>query len=80
KKTGLWEIKKYKIPHTCVSQDHPKMDSNMIIGLILPMVKVDPRTSLSVLIANMRSQFKYTSSCRRAWIAKQKALEKMHSG
>ncbi|PPR81737.1 hypothetical protein GOBAR_AA38973 [Gossypium barbadense] len=38
----------------------------------------DPRTSVPVLIANIRSQLKYTSSYRKAWIAKQKALEKMH--
>ncbi|KAH1031463.1 hypothetical protein J1N35_043637 [Gossypium stocksii] len=83
KKTGLWEIKKYKGPHTCVggvSQDHPKMDSSMLASLILPMVKEDPRTSVPVLISHIRSQLKNTPSYRKAWIAKQKTLEKMHSG
>ncbi|KAH1066860.1 hypothetical protein J1N35_031847 [Gossypium stocksii] len=41
------------------------MDSSMCASLILPMLKEDPR---------------YTPSYRKAWIAKQKALEKMHSG
>ena len=48
--------------------------------LILPTVKADPRTSVPVLIANIRNQMGYTPSYRKAWIAKQKALEKMHSG
>ncbi|XP_052886922.1 uncharacterized protein LOC128295399 [Gossypium arboreum] len=83
KRTGLWEIKKYKGPHTCaagISQDHPKMDSAMLASLILPTVKADLRTSVLVLIANIRNQMGYTPSYRKAWIAKQKALEKMHSG
>ncbi|KAK5840288.1 hypothetical protein PVK06_009180 [Gossypium arboreum] len=63
-----------------VSQDHPKLDSNMIAGIILPMVKVDSRTAVSILIANIRSQFNYTPSYSKAWIAKQKVLENMHNG
>ncbi|KAK5792680.1 hypothetical protein PVK06_033797 [Gossypium arboreum] len=61
KKTCLWEIKKYKGPHTFatgVSEDHPKMNSDMLATLILPMVKADPRTSVPVLIANIRSQLR----------------------
>ncbi|XP_052887977.1 uncharacterized protein LOC128296587 [Gossypium arboreum] len=44
------------------------------------MVKADPKTSVPVLIVNIRSQLRYTPSYRNAWIAKQKALEKMHGG
>ncbi|PPR87066.1 hypothetical protein GOBAR_AA33626 [Gossypium barbadense] len=83
KKTGLWEIKKYKGPHTCaasVSEDHPKMNSDMLATLILPTVKADPKISVSILIANIRSQLRYTPSYHKAWIAKQKALEKIHGG
>ncbi|KAH1063946.1 hypothetical protein J1N35_028933 [Gossypium stocksii] len=83
KMTGLWEIKKYKDPRTCVggvSQDHPKMDSSMLASLILLMVKEDLRTSVPVLIFHIRSQLSYTPSYCKAWIAKQKALEKIHSG
>ncbi|KAH1107074.1 hypothetical protein J1N35_010842 [Gossypium stocksii] len=82
KMTGLWEIKKYKGPHTCVGgvlQYHPKMDSSMLASLILLMVKEDPKTSVPILISHIRSQLRYTPSYRKAWIAKQKALEKMHS-
>ncbi|KAK5839575.1 hypothetical protein PVK06_008378 [Gossypium arboreum] len=63
-----------------VSEDHPKMDLDMLATLILPTVKADPRTSVPVLIANIRSQLRYMPSYRKAWIAKQKALEKMHGG
>ncbi|KAH1114007.1 hypothetical protein J1N35_007385 [Gossypium stocksii] len=63
-----------------VSQDHPKMDSSMLASLILPMVKEDPRTSVPVLISYIRSQLRYMPFYHKAWIAKQKALEKMHSG
>ncbi|KAK5771310.1 hypothetical protein PVK06_047506 [Gossypium arboreum] len=52
----------------------------MIACIILLMVKVDLRIVVSVLIANIRSQFNYTPSYRKVWIAKQMALEKMHSG
>ncbi|KAK5802953.1 hypothetical protein PVK06_030587 [Gossypium arboreum] len=42
------------------------------------MVKADPKTSVPVLVVNIRSQLKYTPSYRNVWIDKQKALEKMH--
>ncbi|PPS10016.1 hypothetical protein GOBAR_AA10633 [Gossypium barbadense] len=44
------------------------MDSDMISSLILQIVKADPRTSMSVLIANIHSQLRYTLSYRKAWI------------
>ncbi|KAK5812559.1 hypothetical protein PVK06_027994 [Gossypium arboreum] len=56
------------------------MDSAMLASLILHTVKADPRISVPVLIANICNQMGYTPSYRKAWIAKQKALEKMHSG
>ncbi|KAK5818001.1 hypothetical protein PVK06_022931 [Gossypium arboreum] len=62
-----------------VSQDHPKMDSGMIASLILPMLKADPKTSMSCIIASIRSQLRYTPSYRKAWITKQNVLEKIHS-
>ncbi|KAH1083127.1 hypothetical protein J1N35_022888 [Gossypium stocksii] len=53
-----------------VSRDHPKLDSDMVASIILSMVKVDPRTTVSILIANIRSQFNYMPLYRKAWIAK----------
>ncbi|PPS16953.1 hypothetical protein GOBAR_AA03616 [Gossypium barbadense] len=45
-----------------VSEDHPKMNSDMLATLILPTVKADPRTSVPVLITNIRSQLR-TCDC-----------------
>ncbi|KAK5794133.1 hypothetical protein PVK06_035340 [Gossypium arboreum] len=51
----------------------------MTAGIILSMVKVDPKTTVSVLIVNIRNQFNFTPSYCKALIEKHKALEKMHS-
>ncbi|PPS20356.1 hypothetical protein GOBAR_AA00245 [Gossypium barbadense] len=45
-----------------VLQDHPKMDSDMLASLILATLKVDLKTLVLVLIANIRSQLKYMPS------------------
>ncbi|PPS01786.1 hypothetical protein GOBAR_AA18880 [Gossypium barbadense] len=50
--TCSWKI----MASLSVSQDHPKMDSDMLANLILSTVKADPRTSVPVLIANIHSQ------------------------
>nr|XP_027193499.1 uncharacterized protein LOC101497921 [Cicer arietinum] len=46
KKSELWVIGKLNVPHTCtnsaLSQDHTKLDSNMICQSIMQVVKVDP--------------------------------------
>ncbi|KAH1055956.1 hypothetical protein J1N35_034021 [Gossypium stocksii] len=53
------------------------MDSDMLASLILPTVKANLKTLVMVLIANIRSQLRYTPSYHKAWIAKQKVLEKI---
>ncbi|KAK5824770.1 hypothetical protein PVK06_019554 [Gossypium arboreum] len=40
----------------------------------------DSRIVVLALIVNIRSQYDYTSLYCKAWIAKQKALNKMHNG
>ncbi|XP_017620656.1 uncharacterized protein LOC108464887 [Gossypium arboreum] len=75
---NMVKSKSDKFEAKCVSQDHPKMDSDMIASLILPTLNADSKTSVSVLITNICSQLKYTPSYRKVWIAKQKAFEKMH--
>ncbi|XP_017609473.1 uncharacterized protein LOC108455427 [Gossypium arboreum] len=54
------------------------MDSDILASLILLTVKTDPKTSMPVLISNICSQLRYMPSYRNVWIAKQKALEKIH--
>lgn len=46
KKSKMSTIKKYVIPHTCVmtgaSQDHLRLDSNIIVDIIILMVRARP--------------------------------------
>ncbi|KAH1091585.1 hypothetical protein J1N35_018842 [Gossypium stocksii] len=59
KKMGLSMIKKYTSPHTCVaagvSQNHPRLDFDMISEIVLPMLKASPKVSVPVLIVNICS-------------------------
>ncbi|XP_012572487.1 uncharacterized protein [Cicer arietinum] len=58
-----------------VSQDHQQLSSAVICESILQMVTTDPTISVSVLIAHIRSRYTYTTTYRKTWIAKQKAIE-----
>lgn len=64
KKIEMSMIKKHFGPHTCfamgASQDHPRLDSEMISNIILQMVRAIPWIQISVLITNIRSQYQYT--------------------
>lgn len=51
----------------------------MISDFIFPMVKMSLRILVLVLIAHICSEFNYAVSYHKAWLAKQKALDKMHS-
>ena len=76
-----WEIRKYNGPHTCtrarISQDHTKLDSDTIAECIKPMVESDPSFKIKSVIAEIQSQYGYTTTYRKAWMAKQKAIEKI---
>jgi hypothetical protein len=82
KKSHVWQITKLEGPHTCastvVSQDHHQLSSSFICESILQMVKEDPTISVSVLIAHIRSRYTYTTTYRKTWIAKQKAIERIY--
>ncbi|PPS12863.1 hypothetical protein GOBAR_AA07771 [Gossypium barbadense] len=78
----MWEIRKFVGPHTCTSihmtEDHGKLDSKTICTFIMPMVKDMPTIKVSVLIAEMQARFQYRVSYRKAWIAKQMAMEQLY--
>ncbi|XP_073219689.1 uncharacterized protein [Cicer arietinum] len=61
-----------------VSQDHQQLSSAVICESILQMVTTDPTISVSVLIAHIRSWYTYTTTYRKTWIAKQKAIERIY--
>ncbi len=78
----MWEIRKFVGPHTCTStrmtEDHGKLDSKTICTCIMPMVKDMPTVKVSVLITEMQARFQYRVSYRKAWIAKQMAMEQLY--
>ncbi|XP_016167818.1 uncharacterized protein LOC107610261 [Arachis ipaensis] len=79
-----WVIRRYNDSHTCtrttISQDHSKLDSNTIAKAIKPLIKVDPSLKVKSVIAEVQSKFNYTISYRKAWLAKQKSVEKIFEG
>jgi len=68
--------------HTCVSpmisQDHNKLGSRMIAQSIHEIIQADPSTTVSTIIAQMKSILGYTISYRKAWLGKQLAIEKVY--
>ncbi|XP_017617936.2 uncharacterized protein LOC108462504 [Gossypium arboreum] len=81
-KSQMWEIRKFVGPHTCTSsrmkEDHRKLDSKTICTRIMPMVEDMPTIKVSVLIAEIQARFQYRVSYRKAWIAKQMAMEQLY--
>ncbi|GAU49839.1 hypothetical protein TSUD_408080 [Trifolium subterraneum] len=79
--TQLWSIVNIKNSHTCtspgLSQDHPRLDASLISQIIVPILKDNFSTSVKVIIAYIRDKFNHTISYRKAWNAKNKAIEKI---
>ncbi|XP_015943900.1 uncharacterized protein LOC107469023 [Arachis duranensis] len=79
-----WVVRRYNGIHTCtratISQDHSKLDSTTIAEAIKPLVEADPALKVKSVIAEVQSKFNYTVSYRKAWLAKQKAVEKIFGG
>ncbi|XP_016207018.1 uncharacterized protein LOC107647460 [Arachis ipaensis] len=79
-----WVIRRYNDSHTCtratIFQDHSKLDSNTIAEAIKPLVEADPSLKVKSVITEVQSKFNYTVSYRKAWLAKQKSVEKIFGG
>ncbi|PNX97090.1 protein FAR1-related sequence 8-like [Trifolium pratense] len=77
-----WKIVRISNTHTCVSsaltQDHKKLDSNMICDNILSFVEDNVTIEVKALVAHIRDLFNYTISYKKAWIAKNKAIVKIY--
>ncbi|XP_073223351.1 uncharacterized protein [Cicer arietinum] len=82
KKNELWVIGKLNAPHTCtnsaLSQDHTKLDSNMICASIMQVMRMDPSIKVKVIIAQIQALYNYTISYRKAWLGKNKAIEQIY--
>ncbi|RYR26162.1 hypothetical protein Ahy_B02g060326 [Arachis hypogaea] len=74
-------IRRYNGKHTCTmgmfSQDHTKLDSNIIANAIRSLVEVDPSIKVKSIIAEVQSRFNYTISYYKTWLAKQKSIAKV---
>ncbi|RYR13970.1 hypothetical protein Ahy_B04g070687 isoform C [Arachis hypogaea] len=51
-----------------------------IAEVIKPLVEADPSLKVKSVIAEVQSKFNYTVSYRKAWLAKQRAVEKIFGG
>ncbi|XP_016747146.1 uncharacterized protein [Gossypium hirsutum] len=61
-----------------MSQDHQKLDAKSICNCIMPLVKDNPIIPVSTLIADMQARFQYRVSYRKAWLAKQMAMQQLY--
>ncbi|XP_015953717.1 uncharacterized protein LOC127747547 [Arachis duranensis] len=75
---GIWEVKRYNGPHTClatsISSDHRSLDYHVISAFIMPMVRADASVSIKVLLNATAAHFGFRPTYRRVWLAKQKAV------
>ncbi|XP_015939615.1 uncharacterized protein LOC107465137 [Arachis duranensis] len=75
---GIWEVKRYNGPHTClassISSDHRRLDYHVISVFIMPMVRANASVSIKVLLNATASHYGFRPTYRRVWMAKQKAV------
>ncbi|XP_015943172.1 uncharacterized protein LOC107468404 [Arachis duranensis] len=78
KRKGIWEVKRYNEPHTClatsISSDHRSLDYHVISAFIMPMVRADASVSIKVLLNATAAHFGFRPTYRRVWMAKQKSI------
>ncbi|KAF7810963.1 uncharacterized protein G2W53_031939 [Senna tora] len=78
KRQMYWEITRYGGAHACVNpaltQDHNKLDSDLIAHLIVNLVTEAPHTPVKSIRTMMNSEFGYNISYKKAWRAKHKAI------
>ncbi|RYR72525.1 hypothetical protein Ahy_A02g006752 isoform A [Arachis hypogaea] len=75
---GIWEVKRYNGPHTClassISSDHMSLDYHVISAFIMPMVRADASVSIKVLLNATTSLYGFRPTYRRVWMVKQKVV------
>nr|KYP35429.1 hypothetical protein KK1_043531 [Cajanus cajan] len=78
KRSDKWKVTQWGGRHTCLnmslSQDHAKLDSELIATFIQGMVNQDPSIKISLIQERITSQTGFKISYRKAWMAKQKAI------
>ncbi|RYR05597.1 hypothetical protein Ahy_B06g085446 isoform B [Arachis hypogaea] len=75
---GIWEVKRYNGPHTClatsISSDHRSLDYHVIATFIMPIIRADASVNIKVLLNATAAHFGFRPTYRRVWMAKQKAV------
>ncbi|RYQ90252.1 hypothetical protein Ahy_B09g096447 isoform C [Arachis hypogaea] len=66
---GIWEVKRYNGPHTClatsISSDHRSLDYHVISAFVMPMVRADASVSIKVLLNATAAHFGFRPTYRR---------------
>ncbi|XP_057723479.1 uncharacterized protein LOC130939387 [Arachis stenosperma] len=75
---GVWEVKRYNGPHTClatsISSNHRSLNYHVISAFVMPMVRADASVSIKVLLNATATHFGFMPTYRMVWLAKQKAV------
>ncbi|KAL5123151.1 hypothetical protein HKD37_02G003795 [Glycine soja] len=63
KKTDSWKVTQWGGPHTCpnmtMTQDHEKLDSDLIATCVVGMIREDPSIKVSLIQERINSEFAY---------------------
>ncbi|KAL5147339.1 hypothetical protein HKD37_06G017039 [Glycine soja] len=63
KKTDMWKVTQWGGPHTCLNmtmtQDHEKLDSDLIATCVVGMIREDPSIKVSLIQERINSEFVY---------------------
>ncbi|RYR58099.1 hypothetical protein Ahy_A05g023780 isoform C [Arachis hypogaea] len=66
---GIWEVKRYNGPHTClassISSDHRSLDYHVISTFVMPMVRADAGVNIKVLQNATAAHFGFRPTYRR---------------
>ncbi|KAF7844439.1 uncharacterized protein G2W53_001344 [Senna tora] len=79
----LWMISIYDGPHSCAStviaKDHPKLDSDMIAGLVAGLVTEKADIPISLVVETLKKARGFTVSYKKAWRGKQKGIARVYN-
>jgi len=82
KRSGKWMIGTMFGPHSCTStlfsQDHRKLNYKLIRDNIKTLVHADASVKPKLIIAHIQEKFNYTTTYRKAWMAKNAAIESIY--
>ncbi|KAH1262044.1 hypothetical protein GmHk_02G004757 [Glycine max] len=79
KKTYSWKVTQWGGPHICLNmtmtQDHEKLDSDLIATCVVGMIKEDPSIKVSLIQERINSEFAYKVSYKKLGWRNRKPLQ-----